>query len=327
MSQGFTHGLVLLYDLGLMESLLNTSPSRIDPRYALFASAWAIGTVGVLIVIKGYAYAVSESAAVLASLTDSCTDALISIMMLFALRYALRPADSSHRHGHGKMEGIAALFQAAFLAGAGLFLFFESVHRLANPQPVMAHGIAMGITMVAIFLSVILVMVQNYCLRRAPSLAIESDRAHYNTDVALNLVVLLALMIGYFDGPYIFDPLAAIMVAAFYGWTARKIALKAMDMLMDRELPDAVRDRIKAIIGRHTDILGVHDLRTRKSGMVIHISFDVEIAPDLTLKAAHEIVRALEIDILTDYPHAEIIIHKDPHGDIHDSRHKETRRP
>jgi ferrous-iron efflux pump FieF len=301
---------------------------KVEPRFALFASIWAIVTVAILIVIKVYAYSVSGSAAVLASLTDSCTDALISIMMLFAVRYSLRPADSSHRHGHGKMEGIAALFQASFLAGAGLFLFFESTHRLMNPEPVSDHMIAMVVTGIAIVLSLILVLVQNYCLRRAPSLAIQADRAHYNTDVALNGGVLVALLVSYYNGPYFIDPLAAMVVAAFYGWTARKIALDATDMLMDRELPESVRDRIRAIIGRHTDILGFHDLRTRKSGMVLHISFDVEILADIPLKQAHDIVRALELDILADYPHAEIIIHKDPHGDIHDPRHpaREIRR-
>jgi ferrous-iron efflux pump FieF len=92
---------------------------------------------------------------------------------------------------------------------------------------------------------------------------------------------------------------------------------------MDRELPEAVRNRIKDIIKRHPDILGFHDLRTRKSGMIIHISFDVEIDPTLSLKEAHELTRALEHDIMADYPYAEIIIHKDPFGDIHDTRHRE----
>jgi len=301
---------------------------KIEPRFALVASIWAIVTVAILIVIKVYAYSVSGSAAVLASLTDSCTDALISIMMLFAVRYAMRPADSSHRHGHGKMEGIAALFQASFLAGAGLFLFFESAHRFMTPQPVTDHKIAMLVTGIAILLSLILVGVQNYCLRRAPSLAIQADRAHYNTDVALNGGVMIALLVSYYHGPAFIDPLAAMVVAAFYGLTARKIALDATDMLMDRELPEPVRERIRGIISQHTDILGFHDLRTRKSGMVIHISFDVEISGDISLKEAHDIVRAVEMDILADYPHAEILIHKDPHGDIHDPRHpaREVRR-
>lgn len=301
------------------------SNNDIDPRYALFASAWALATVAILIGIKGYAYWMSGSAAILATLTDSFADAAMSLVMLFALRYSLRPADRSHRHGHGKMEGVGALFQSACLVGAATFLIFESLSRFAEPQALSHHTLGMGVAAIAIVLSFLLIMVQQYCLSKAPSLATEADQAHYSTDIALNGSVIAALAISYYGGPAWVDPLCALAVALYYLYAARKIGLKALDMLTDRELPEAVRKRISDTIKRHPDILGFHDLRTRKSGMVIHISFDVEIDPDLTLKAAHDIVRALENDIMDDFPYAEIIIHKDPFGDPHDHRHQNVK--
>ena len=69
------------------------------------------------------AYIQSGSASILASLTDSIGDSAISIMSYLAVNLSLKPADKEHRHGHGKVEGLAALFQAAFLSGAALFLF------------------------------------------------------------------------------------------------------------------------------------------------------------------------------------------------------------
>ncbi len=296
--------------------------NQIEPRYALIASFWALGTVAILIGIKGYAYWLSDSAAILATLTDSLTDAAMSGAMLLALKYSLRPADNSHRHGHGKMEGVGALFQSACLIAAAMFLLFEGAQRFAQPQEITHHILGVWVAGIAIVMSIQLILVQKYCLARAPSLAIESDQAHYSTDVALNGSVMASLLISYYGGPYWVDPLCAVAVALYYAYAARKIGLSALDMLTDRELPKAVRDRITEIIRRHPDILGHHDLRTRKSGMVLHISFDVEIDPDITLKAAHDIVRALEEDIMADFPYAEIIIHKDPFGDTHDHRHQ-----
>ena len=295
--------------------------NTIEPRYALFASFWALGTVATLIIIKGYAYWMSDSAAVLATLTDSFTDGAMSLAMLFALRYSLRPADRSHRHGHGKMEGVGALFQSACLIGAAVFLIFEALQRFAQPQELTHHKLGIVVAAIAVVLSIILVMVQKYCLSKAPSLAIESDQAHYSSDIALNGSVIAALLVSYYGGPSWVDPLCALSVASYYLFAARKIGLKALDMLTDRELPRAVRDRIIETIKRHPDILGYHDLRTRRSGMVIHISFDVEIDPDISLKEAHDYVRALEEDLLEDFPYAEILIHKDPYGDPHDPRH------
>ncbi len=296
-------------------------PKTIEPRYALIASLWAICTVVTLILIKSYAYLQSDSAAVLATLTDSFTDGAISLMMFLALRYSLRPADRDHRHGHGKMEGIAALFQAAFLAAAGLFLVFESLNRLANPVPVDNSTVGIVVALIAILLSAVLVMVQKYCLARAPSLAVQADQAHYSTDIFLNGSVIAALLINNSGGPEWVDPACAILIAFYFGYTARKIGLQATDMLMDKELPIAVRDRIKEIIKRHPDVLSFHDLRTRKSGMIIHISFDVEMDAQFSLHHSHEIIRAIEHDLLDDFPYAEIIIHADPQGDTHDTRH------
>lgn len=296
--------------------------NNIEPHYAMIASFWALGTVAILICIKSYAYWVSGSAAILATLTDSFTDAALSLAMLMAFRYSLKPADNSHRHGHGKMEGIGAMFQSACLVAAALFLVFEGLNRFTHPQEVTNHVLGIWVAVIAIVLSIILVCVQNYCLSKAPSLATESDKAHYTTDIALNGSVVAALLVGYNNGPAWVDPVCAIAVGAYYLYAARKIGFKSLDMLLDRELPDAVRTRIRETIKRHPDILGYHDLRTRKSGMVIHISFDVEIDPGLSLKDAHEITRALEHDIIIDFPYAEIIIHKDPYGDTHDTRHR-----
>ncbi len=295
--------------------------NSIEPRYAMFASFWALGTVATLIIIKGYAYLESGSAAILATLTDSFTDAAMSLAMLMALRYSLRPADRSHRHGHGKMEGIGALFQASCLVAAALVLAFEGLQRFVAPPEITQHILGVWVAGIAMVLSIVLVSVQKYCLSKAPSLAVEADQAHYSTDIALNGSVIAVLLIDYNNGPSWVDPACALFIAAYYAYAARKIALKATDMLTDRELPEAVRTRIKDIIKRHPDILGFHDLRTRKSGMIIHISFDVEIDPELPLKQAHDITRALEMDIVADFPYAEIIIHKDPYGDPHDTRH------
>lgn len=295
---------------------------EVQPRYALFASAWAVGTVSILIAVKGWAYWTTGSAAVLATLTDSLSDAGISLMMLFALRYSLRPADKGHRHGHGKAEGLAALFQAAFLGGAGFFLALSSLQRMAEPQAISNHMIGIGVAVLAMVMSVALVAVQNYCLKKAPSLAVEADQMHYTSDVYLNLAVIIALVVDYKGGPAGVDALCALGVAAYLGRAAIKIAKSAADMLMDKELPRAVRKRIEAIVLSHDDVHSMHDLRTRKSGMTLHISFDVEIDPDMKLREAHEITRDLEKMLLADFPYAEILIHKDPVGDIHDARHR-----
>jgi len=288
---------------------------------ALIAGAASVATVLVLIVIKSFALIQTGSASILASLIDSVVDASVSIMTFLAIKISLKPADEDHRHGHGKVEGLAALFQAAFIAGAGFFLLLESAGRFTGPAATQENDIAIAIMAVATILSVILVMVQNYSLKFAPSLAVEADRAHYSSDILMNVGVIGVLFGLQHGAPWWIDPAFAVLVAFYLALTVRRIAGKAVDMLLDRELSGDARERITKKVLSHKYVMGMHDLRTSKSGMKIFISFDIELDPSLLLYNAHEIVREVEFELLIDFPNAEILIHADPHGDTYDTRH------
>ena len=65
------------------------------------------------------------------------------------------------------------------------------------------------------------------------------------------------------------DPLFGIGIALYILYTAWQIARGALDMLMDRELPDEDRKRIRAIAMAHPEVRSLHDLRTRGAGPTI----------------------------------------------------------
>lgn len=288
---------------------------------ALLAGAASIATVFILIVLKAYAAYQTGSASVLASLIDSIVDASVSLMTFLAINISLKPADDNHRHGHGKVEGLAALFQAAFITGAGFFLLLESGGRFIHGNMPESSSIAILIMSISIVLSIFLVMVQNYALRFAPSLAVEADRAHYSSDIIVGIGVIGVLIALQRGAPIWIDPAFAVLVALYLAFTAFQIAQKGIDMLLDRELPGAAREIITKKVLSHKYVMGMHDLRTSKSGMKVFISFDIELDPSLLLYNAHEIVREVEYELLIEFPNAEILIHADPHGDTYDTRH------
>jgi ferrous-iron efflux pump FieF len=288
---------------------------------ALVAGVASIATVTVLVIIKTMAYLASGSTSVLASLIDSLVDAGVSLISFLAIRHSLKPADEDHRHGHGKIEGLAALMQGAFICGAAVFLSFEAIQRLSDLQPVTAHSMAITVMVISLLLSVVLIVVQNYSLRHAPSLAVKADRAHYSSDILMNGGVILALVAQRYGAPVWIDVVFALIVSLWMFATVYKISFKAVDMLLDRELPVETRQKILAIIQSHKDVHGIHDLRTNMTGMRVQIFFDIEVDPDISLAQAHAVSRDIEQAILKDFPSAEIMIHEDPVGEIEDSRH------
>ncbi len=292
-------------------------------KASILAGYAAIIIVGFLIIIKAYAYYQSGSLSILSSLTDSILDSIVSIMVLASLFYARRPADEDHRWGHGKMEAVSALFQSAIIAGGAAFLVFEAILHIAQPVIITNHETGVIVMAISIVMSVILVTLQRLSLKANQSIAIEADSAHYGGDVLINsgaLIVLYLSAIG--NAPIWLDPIFALLVAAFMTYLLRAIAIKSLNMLLDRELPEEERAKLIKIIENHEKVIGWHDLRTHSHGSYSVISFDIEVDPDLSLWIAHAITKDLEEEILKLYEDADILIHVDPEGYIEDARHK-----
>lgn len=303
--------------------MTDTAPQADNARnHSLHAGYAALGVVVVLILAKAGAYYASNSASILSSLVDSLMDSFVSMTAVLSIIYAARPADEDHRWGHGKMEAVSALFQAAVILGGGAFLVFESVNRLAHPVEVSNHMLGMGVMVFSVVMSAGLVAFQRRSLRLRNSLAVEADSAHYGSDIAVNIGVLLVLVLGLNGAPLWIDPLFTLGVAMFMAYLAKGISGKAINMLMDRELPEEERTQIIAIIEAHQGTLGWHDLRTHRNGETRVISFDMEADGDLSLRAAHNIAKDIEEGILEIFPNSEILIHIDPDDDTDDARHR-----
>jgi ferrous-iron efflux pump FieF len=298
--------------------------SQDSNRLTLCISTFTVACVTIMVLGKLGAYLLSGSTTVLSSLLDSITDLGLSVMTLLAVKFAQKPPDSEHREGHGKIEGVAALLQAAFIAGAGALLILESVNRLLEPEPLQNQGIALYMQLGATVLSAILVAVQRWGMRHHNSLALEADHRHYSTDIFINLAgagVLFFDRVG--EAPFWLDPVCAMLIAGLMGVIAFRIAHRSLDMLLDRELPQDMRDAIDAVIKAQADVHGYHDLRTRMAGQRPAISFDLSVNADLSLRDAHAIARRVELALLDRFPTASILIHVDPDDDPHDTRHSE----
>jgi len=277
-------------------------------RMATYAST----TVAlVLIAAKTVAWVMTDSVSLLATLIDSCLDAAAAIVNLLAVRHALEPADRQHRFGHGKAEALAGLGQSTFIAGSAVFLGLEAIGRLSHPQPVGAITVGVAVMVFSILATIGLLLFQRHVIRQSDSTAIKADYLHYKTDFMINAGVIVALLLASYGWPG-FDPVFAIAIVAYILYSAWGIARESLDLLMDRELPEESREKIKAIVRNHPEAQNLHDLRTRKSGTTVFIQLHLELDDNLTLMQAHRIADSVEAKILEAFPNAEILIHEDP---------------
>jgi ferrous-iron efflux pump FieF len=280
-------------------------------RMATYAS---VAVAAVLIAVKFAAWLETGSVALLSSLVDSLLDAVASLVNLVAVRHAMSPADREHRFGHGKAEPLAVLGQSAFITGSAMLLLAEAVRRLIWPVPVENPPAGIAVMIFSIAVTIALVVYQRHVVRRTGSIAITADELHYRSDLVLNTSVIAALVLGsVLDFPLL-DPLFGAAIGIWIVYSAVRLARLSLFQLMDHELPDEEREKIRAIAQSHPDVAAAHDLRTRVAGPTAFIQIHIEMDGGLSLIRAHEISDEVEAELRAAYPHAEVMIHQDPEG-------------
>lgn len=274
----------------------------------------SVGVALALVGLKIWAWLATDSVAMLSSLADSLLDLLASAITLVAVKVAISPADCEHRFGHGKSEGIAGLVQAVVITGSAGYVCLRAIERLMQPSPVESPGVGVGVMLASLVLTISLVAFQRFVVQRTGSLAIAADAVHYRSDILTNVAVLAAIVLSSNWGLHIFDPLLGLVVVALILWSVALIVREALDVLLDRELPDEDRLRIAEIARAHPEVLGLHDMRTRSAGATKFVQFHLELDPKLSLSDAHIICDTVEREVRQIYPAAEVLIHADPYG-------------
>ena len=280
-------------------------------RLATYAS---VSVAALLITVKFAAWLETGSVALLSSLVDSLLDAAASLVNLVAVRHAMSPADREHRFGHGKAEPLAVLGQSAFITGSAMLLLAEAVRRLIWPVRVENPPAGIAVMIFSVVVTIGLVLYQRHVVRRTGSIAITADELHYRSDLVLNASVIAALVLGAALDVPILDPLFGAAIGIWIVYSAVRLARLSLFQLMDHELPDDEREKIRAIVQSHPDVTAAHDLRTRVAGPTAFIQIHIEMDGELSLIQAHEISDEVERRLRAAYPHAEIIIHQDPEG-------------
>ncbi len=291
--------------------------SLVAPEHARLRRRATYASVTVsafLIAIKFAAWLATGSVAMLSSLVDSLLDVVAAVVNLLAVRQALEPPDPEHRFGHGKAEPLAALCQAAFLAGGALLVTFEAIGRLVTPTPVSRASLGIVVVIVSTAVAGVLVAYQRYVVRKTGSLAIGADELHFRSDLVVNAAVLIALIVDALFATPLLDPIFGGAIGLWIIYGSVHLLRLSLNQLMDREMPDDDRARIRAIAEAADDVTAVHDLKTRIAGPTAFIQLHLEMDGAMDLRHAHEIADRVEAQLRDAYPHAEIIIHQDPAG-------------
>ncbi|HVT59393.1 MAG TPA: cation diffusion facilitator family transporter [Thermoanaerobaculia bacterium] len=280
-------------------------PER-SPVLAVAASAF-------LVVLKTVGALATNSLALGAAALDSLIDCFVYSTSFLLRRRSAAPPDSDHAFGHGKFENLAMLGQGLFLIVAAGGLVVAGVGRLRSGE--VPRETTLGVTLLSASLLVNLFVIPRLqrAAERSGSPSLKADSLHFRTDLWVNGSALAALLVVALTGWAPADPLVALAVASLVFRSASVLVLEALGDLSDRGLPPPLLRRIEVVVASFApEVVGMHDLQTRKSGSENFISLHLEIPRDTSFVAAHEITVRVLHAVEEAVPRSKVFVHGDP---------------
>lgn len=279
----------------------------------------SVASNGTLVALKLTVGLLIGSVSVISEAAHSGVDLVASLIALFAVRTAGKPADEGHPFGHGKVENISGTVEALLIFGAAAYIIFESVRKLLHPTSVESLGwgvTVMGLSAVAnFFVSRLLFKVG----RETQSVALEADGWHLRTDVYTSVGVMAGLAFMWaarlaFPGhewAWV-DPVAALGIAVLIIRAAYMLTVNATRDLLDVSLPEDelwIRDYIEGLV---PPVRGLHGMRTRRSGHTRFVEFHLLVDGEMTVDASHAITDVISRDIVEHFPESSVTVHIEP---------------
>lgn len=266
-----------------------------------------------LLFIKLVAGFFMGSISVLSEALHSGIDLLAAFIANYSVRKAGKPADETHKFGHGKFENVSGTVEAILIFVAAIIILYKAGEKILTGSKVEFIGagiIIMGIsTVVNFYVSRKIMKVA----RKAESIALEADAYHLTTDVYTSIGVIIGLVLIQITKNPIFDPILAIIVALIIIKAAYDLTKRSVSGIMDVKLSDNEENIIKSIITEHySSFAEYHDLRTRMSGAERYVDLHLVVPKAQPVADAHEFCDHLERDIKEKIPNLSILIHIEP---------------
>jgi cation diffusion facilitator family transporter len=256
----------------------------------------------------------AHSVALVSDGFESAADILMSGLVLFGLWVAAKPADDDHPYGHGRFEILTGLAIGAVLATAGAGISWRAIAERSDQHTPAAY--ALWPLLGAVILKAVLWTVKMRIGKKSGSIALSADAWNDAVDMCSGIVALIAVGLAVFiPGMHAADHWGGFAVGLFVIFFGLRVVRETALQLMDTMPEGARMEEIRAVALRVPGALGIEKCFARKTGLRYHVDLHLEVDPDLTVRASHEIATAVRTALRKDVDWVEdVLVHVEPHG-------------
>jgi cation diffusion facilitator family transporter len=258
----------------------------------------------------------AQSVALVSDGFESAADILMSGLVLFGLWVAAKPADADHPYGHGRFEILTGLAIGAILATAGAGISWRAIAE-RNDQHTPA-SYALWPLLGAAILKGILWTAKMRIGKKSGSVALSADALNDAVDMCSGIVALIAVALAvHFPEMRSADHWGGFAVGLFVIFFGLRVVRETALQLMDTMPEGTQMDQIRSVAMRVPGTLGIEKCFARKTGLRYHVDLHLEVDPELTVRASHDIAAAVRIAIKSDLDWVEdVLVHVEPHANV-----------
>ena len=288
----------------------DASPER---EAATKRSTWISVIVNiVLTVTQVFAGVLSGSQGLIADGVHSLSDLIADFVVLLAVHHSKKAPDEDHHYGHQRYENAASMVLGGLLLAVGIGMVWSAVHKLQTPESIpTVHLLALWVALGALIAKELLFRYMLAVAERVRSSMLVANAWHARSDAASSLVVGIGIA-GNLLGFALLDPIAALIVGCMVSKMGWSFLWDALHDLTDRAANEEQVAAISAEILATPGVLGLHELKTRKTGDMILADVHLEIDGSLSVTEGHDIAELARINVMTRHPVLYLLVHVDP---------------
>ena len=290
-------------------------PGVLNIEKALKTTYFSIFSSLLLAIIKGLAGFFGNSYALIADSIESTTDIVSSLLVLFGLKYANRPADKNHPYGYGRAEPLITFLVVGFLITSAIIIANKSIRNIGTPHESPKEWTLFILAAIIIWKEISFRIVIKKS-KETNSSSLKADAWHHRSDsitsVAAFIGISVALILG--KGYESADDWAALFASGFILYNGYLIFRPALGEIMDEHLYNTLEENIRKI---SLTVAGVKDTEKcfiRKSGMIYHVDLHVSVDGNISVRKGHEIAHVLKKTLRMEIPElGHVLIHIEPY--------------
>ena len=254
---------------------------------------------------------VSNSLALITDSIHALLDSIVTLVLLLAARWAIRPPDAEHTYGHGKIESLGGLIGSIAIFLIACFFIYESINRLHSPPPSVLPGLFVIVGgLYTIGIDVFRIILLKRSIKKIGGTTLKADFYHAFMDLGSTSVAIAGVVLFSY-GVYFGDFVAALILGVLLVVLSIKLAYKTAMDLTDVISPETVKN-VREISMDTKGVIDAMPILMRKSGDTIFADITISLRGDISFDKAHEISNRVEQNIKNKIPNVSTTIHFEP---------------